>query len=226
MLRLIFLLLLALNLVVLAWQAWHAPDPAEELVRIEPNERYQLAVAEPDLPESDLQPREPAEPQWRPGGCVQLGGVDGEEALRAFKRLRPELSAHLLEIPESVVFAWWVIIPPDGITDADETLAALEAAGAGDYFLIRSGEGEGGISLGLFSTPERAELRRDRLQERGFSPDIRERERQEPRYWLLMPEGRLAPEVWQADHPEWRLRPALCPGAEGELVDIRRNPLE
>lgn len=218
MLRLIFLLLLSANLLFLAWQAWMSPEREPDLVLVSPGERQlQLADADARVPPSARHA------EWRPGGCLGLGPF---EARNAVERLAAGLglgNPQIREWPTTEVVAWWVMIPSEWVADTEAMRTRLEERGAGDYFIIGSGEDEGGVSLGLFTAAERAERRQERIRALGFNPTIRERTDTVLRYWLILPLGLPLPESL----PEGtRLRPVICPEAPESLVTREAERLE
>lgn len=238
MLRLLFLLLLTLNLGLLAWHAWIAPERGENNLRVEQPAEGRLVLAdiddtgeeagveEPaatDTPESATAVREQAETDWRPSGCIALGGLASEEAVR---ELAGQLGIRSPRIETDVameVIAWWVILAPEQVTDPGEMASALERAGESDYFVIGTGEAVGGISLGLYSSPERARNRLREVRALGFDPTIREREEETARYWLNLPLGiDLSPLGGLPD--DVGLRPALCPSEPDALVTRPEEP--
>lgn len=238
MLRLLFLLLLALNLGLLAWHAWIAPERGEQTLRVEQPAEGRLVLAESDAADEEAGPDEPApadtvesaatvreqaETDWRPSGCIALGGLASEEAVR---ELAGQIGIRSPRIETDVtmeVVAWWVILAPEQVTDPGEMASALERAGESDYFVIGTGEAVGGISLGLYSTPERARNRLREVRALGFDPTIREREEETARYWLNLPLGvdLSALGGWPDDV---ELRPALCPSEPDALVTRPEGP--
>ncbi|MDQ2070555.1 hypothetical protein [Natronospira bacteriovora] len=233
MLRVIFLLLLAVNLFFLAWQAWLLPETEPETVLVTPpaDRGLQLAeletVTERESPvESDSVPEvvAPSRPSaFDPAGCLALGPF-GERGDLEDHALSLDITApHVHERALTEIAAWWVILPPEAVDDPAAMARRLEEAGAGDYFVITSGDAVGGVSLGLFSAPERATQRQQQIAGLGFDPQIRERERESTTYWLLVPLGLTM------DLPvdgELRLEPSLCPDDNEWLVTREGEPLE
>ncbi len=217
MLRLIFLLLLSVNLLFLAWQAWMVPERDPEVVFVSPSPDRQLALAGSD---SD---RSPIGTDWQLEGCVQLGpfAASGEAEARAEQLGFSAPHIRALSVTETV--AWWVMIPAERVADTEAMRTRLDDRGAGDYFIIRSGEDAGGVSLGLFTAPERAERRRERVQALGFEPIIRERSETREGYWLIMPLGLPLPDSLPAG---LRLESAICPEAPESLVTRDPEPIE
>lgn len=242
MLRLLFFLLLALNLGLLAWHAWVAPERGENNLRVEQPAEGRLVLADIDATDEEAGVEEPAaaetpadtvesaatergqaETDWRPSGCIALGGLASEEAVR---ELAEQLGIRSPRIETEVtleVIAWWVILAPEQVTDPGEMASALDQAGESDYFVIGTGEAVGGISLGLYSSPERAHNRLREVRALGFDPTIRERQEEVPRYWLNLPLG-IDLSALGGLPDDVGLRPALCPSEPDALVTRPEEP--
>lgn len=238
MLRLLFFVLLAFNLGLLAWHAWIAPERGEQTLRVEQPAEDRLVLVDAEDNDSELgadgpQPEDAREPaaddraesdvDWRPAGCIVLGGLDTEEAVRELAARLGIRSPRIRTDVTTAVTGWWVILPPERVTDPGATSSALEAAGESDFFVIGTGEAAGGISLGLYSSPERARNRLREVRALGFDPVIREREEETARYWLNLPLGiNLSPLGDMGG--EVGIRPALCPAEPDALVTRPEEP--
>lgn len=81
---------------------------------------------------------------------------------------------HAEQIDELVSSTWWVHLPPfQTEADARNVLVELKRKEI-DSFYMRTGELAGGISLGVFSRKESAYLWQAALQEKGYSPAVKE----------------------------------------------------
>lgn len=238
MLRLLFFLLLALNLGLLAWHAWIAPERGKQTLRVEQPAEGRLVLAEAggadegagvDDPEpvdaagSAADGRTGPDADWRPAGCIALGGLASEGAVRELAARLGIRSPRIETDMTTAATGWWVILPPAQVTDPGEMASALEAAGESDYFVIGTGEASGGISLGLYSSPERARNRLREVRSLGFDPTVREREEEVPRYWLNLPLGIDLSPLGEA-RDGVGLRPALCPSEPDALVTRPQEP--
>lgn len=86
------------------------------------------------------------------------------------------------------VVNYWVMLPPYHSGEkAAEAVAMLKQRRIRDLFIVRSGEYENAVSLGVFSTRERAETRYQQiidLKARLRKPAIELRERPIDAYWI------------------------------------------
>jgi hypothetical protein len=217
MLRLIFLLLLSVNLLYLAWQAWMVPERDPEIVFVSPSFERSLALAGSESAPS------PIHPDWQLEGCIQMGPFDTSGEAESKAEQLGFSAPHIRALPLTETVAWWVMIPAEAADDPGAMRTQLDERGAGDYFIIRSGEDAGGVSLGLFTAPERAERRLDRVQALGFDPVIRERSETREAYWLIMPLGLPLPDSLPAG---LRLESAICSEAPESLVTRDPEPIE
>jgi hypothetical protein len=75
---------------------------------------------------------------------------------------------------------YWVYMPAMPVAQAHRIVAELDAKGMTDYYIGKQNY----ISLGIFSTREKAETRRAQLAKLGFDADLRRRYRTADVYWL------------------------------------------
>jgi hypothetical protein len=101
---------------------------------------------------------------------------------------------------------YWVYIPPLGTRAAADAMAAeMRAKGAGELFIVTAAEQRHAISLGLFSTADRADQRAAELGKLGYRPRVAERFRDSAVYWLDLrePQGwRFEPDASGGGLPE------------------------
>lgn len=125
-----------------------------------------------------------------PGGgllCVAVGPFDDRvQADGVAEKLRG--AGIVLEVREEsgqLRTGYWVHLPPFPSVEAAEKAAAdLRQRGAGELFVVTASEQLHAISLGLFSTPERADQRAAEVGELGYRPRIAERFREGAVFWL------------------------------------------
>jgi hypothetical protein len=107
--------------------------------------------------------------------CAASDGVLAPEGVEAFlavvKRLGGQGSAEIIEVP--VAYTWWVHLPPFSDEAAAKVVLDELQAKKIDSFYMRTGELLGGISLGVFSREESADVARRDLQKKGYKPEIR-----------------------------------------------------
>lgn len=119
--------------------------------------------------------------------CVSLGPFDQLDAAEvALARLADRgYQARLRETGGQIRSGFWVYIPPLGSRNAAKEIdSQLREKGVTDLFIVTGSENRNAISLGLFSTAERADQRAAEIGRMGFSPQIAERFRDATVYWL------------------------------------------
>lgn len=80
---------------------------------------------------------------------------------------------------------FWVYLPPfTSREDAKIVAARLREQGIEDMFIVSDAENRNAISLGLYSTAERADRRAAFMGKLGYTPRIAERFRDATLYWL------------------------------------------
>lgn len=128
---------------------------------------------------------EAAEPQpW----CANLGQFELESEARALlgQLNAMNVQATLKSNRVPVASTFWVYLPPFATEAAAfAKLEELQDKSIDSYYM-RSGELAGGISLGVFSRRESAEVAQTTLARRGYQASIGEVFRQEVRWWLVL----------------------------------------
>lgn len=203
--RLLFLLLLALNLGAGAWllfgrapvRAYPPPtDPGvTELRLLSETPQPTRPVATPAVATTTA----PAQPR---AACSTLGPftttIDMRMAMKA-------LSPHVLRIQyrEEQVrrsHGFWVYLP--AVADREAALdeaRKLVAKGVHDYYVVTAGDSQNTISLGLFNDQSNAQNRLAQLRKLGFPAEVKERVDTEPAYWIdfaVPPEASFAWQSW------------------------------
>ncbi|GGA10303.1 SPOR domain-containing protein [Dyella caseinilytica] len=225
-LRLLFVLLIALNIAVGAWlllgqndtRAHFATDPGvpklhllSELPPPATTTAHAASIAAPASASPVAAPvattasantPQPASPNALSYTCMALGPFATQEDLRiARSALGSEVQrmrARQEQTQQSK--GWWVHLPPS----ATHTAALAQARQLGahniqDYFVVGSGDNENTVSLGLFKDPANARKRRDEIVAAGFPAQMSERTETVPEYWLdLIPVD--------SNHFDWRSR--------------------
>lgn len=201
--RLLFLLLVALNLGAGAWLLFGrmpsrplppAADPGVAELRL-------LSEAESSAPASSASVPAPATPQVAAEACTTLGPfatmVDMRAAMQA-------LSPHVARIQyrEEQVnrsHGFWVYLPATATREAalDEA-RALATKGINDYYVVTAGDSQNTVSLGLFDDETNAQNRMAALQKLGFPAKVKQRIDTEPAYWVDYAVSGDATFDWQA----------------------------
>lgn len=136
--------------------------------------------------------------------CVTLGPLDQETTAVL---LREQLAANgfaasISSTGGQIRSGYWVYLPPFGTrAEALRTQDQLREKGVEDLFIVTGDEQRNAISLGLFSTADRADQRAAQIGRLGYSPRIAERFRDATVYWLNWresPDATLSPDMLRA----------------------------
>jgi hypothetical protein len=133
--------------------------------------------------------------------CATAGAFPDEQAAVGFRSAIVDLGGKglLVSKDEPVSSTWWVYLPAfSSEAEARTVLAVLQEKRIDSYYM-RTGELVGGISLGVFSREESANLARQQLAGRGYQASIKQIFRYEPRFYV---EIELPDEALRR-RPEW-----------------------
>jgi hypothetical protein len=208
----IFLLLLAANLALLAWfQNFPSSDGATDS---EPARRQispeMIRVLRDREPAASVAPKPAAKPPAAPvaaqgapapagatsaatgpaapSSCSEWGGFAIAEAPKAEQALAPlALGTRLVQRRSEETAGWWVFIPPQpNRAAALKKTAELKTLGIDDYFVLQDeGKLRWSVSLGIFSSEEAAKNRLETLRARGVrSAQTGERDTAVSKIWF------------------------------------------
>ncbi len=194
-LRLLFVLLSALNIAVGAWLLLGQPyprggsptDPGVPELRLL-SELPQSASA-PLPPIVSPVPATAAAAGVAQRACLSLGPFATPQDLRnARQALAPEVTRmRSRQEQTSQTSGWWVYLPPAASrAQALQQVRELSAHHISDYFVVSSGDQSNTVSLGVFKDPANARKRRDDIVAAGFPARMSERSESVPEYWLDM----------------------------------------
>lgn len=213
-LRLLLVLLVALNIAVGAW-LWLGQDDA-----------HGRSASDPDVPTLHLLTERPAPPASVPASvgtapapapvasapsrqeapatkaavpeaanpsrptsytCISIGPFATPVDLHSARNALSAQATRMRSRQEQTTQTrgWWVYLPASA--SREQALAQarrLSAANIGDYFVVGSGGQPNTISLGLFKDPANARKRRDEVVAAGFPAQMIERTETVPEYWL------------------------------------------
>jgi hypothetical protein len=191
-LRLLFVLLTALNIAVGAWLLLGQPyarggtpsDPGVAELRLLselPQPGPAATAAAPATPAVATPSRNLSY------SCLALGPFATPQDLRNARQALSAQSTRMRSRQEqaSQTSGWWVYLPAAG--NRAQALAVarrLAARNIDDYFVVSSGDQPNTISLGLFKDPANARKRRDEVVAAGFPARMNERSESVPEYWL------------------------------------------
>ncbi len=189
-LRLLFVLLSALNIAVGAWLLLGQPY------------NHVRAPTDPGVPELHLLSEMPAAgvASSAPGtptgqaadashnySCMALGPFDTPQGLRAARQALGPRVARMRSRQEQTnqPTAWWVHLPAAANrAGALEQARQLGARNIDDYFVVGSGDQANTVSLGLFRDLANARKRVNEVVAAGFPARMSERSDNTPEYWL------------------------------------------
>ncbi|WEN15009.1 SPOR domain-containing protein [Rhodanobacter sp. AS-Z3] len=187
-LRLLFVLLTALNIAVGAWLLLGQPyahgglptDPGVTELRL----LSEMPTATRALANAGAALTQPANLN---SSCVALGPFATPQDLRNARQALAGQATRMRARQEqtSQASGWWVYLPAAANrAKALEVARRLSARNINDYFVVNSGDQSNTISLGLFKDPANARKRRDEVAAAGFDPRLTERSETVPEYWL------------------------------------------
>ena len=193
-LRLLFVLLSALNIAVGAWlllgqpytRGGSATDPDVQELRLLSELPEPAATAPASRPIAA--PATSAPQRALSYTCLALGPFATPQDLRNARQTLAAQATRMRSRQEqaSQTSGWWVYLPSAGSRAQALALARqLGAHNIGDYFVAGStGDQANTISLGLFKDPANARKRRDDVIAAGFPARMSERSESVPEYWL------------------------------------------
>ncbi|MGH8124957.1 MAG: SPOR domain-containing protein [Rhodanobacteraceae bacterium] len=220
--RLLFLLLVALNLGAGAWLAFgRVPKPVlspptdpgvPELRLLSETRRTRATV--PATGKATGVPRVR-------DTCETLGPFTTTVDMRAvMQTLLPRVARiQYREEQVSRSHGYWVYLPATPSREAalDEA-RQLAAKGIHDYYVVTAGDSQNTISLGLFNDQSNARNRLAKVQALGFPAKVEQRIDMEPAYWVdyAVPAGRgFRWQTWVPGRSDLQSKPIDCFGTSG-----------
>jgi hypothetical protein len=206
MIRILVMVLVAVNLLYFGWTHWVDNDAT----------RLTAVAATPRKPNPAVVPAPAAPPP-----CATLGPfVDELQALQALQKLEAAgWSVLRRETAETVHEGWWVYVPNADANQQARTLRSLRAAGIRDAFAMPD-DPEFRVSVGIFTEENRAEDRAAQVQKLKLDALVSQRQRDQALVWFDVPgvaretlsDGRLATAGIVLD----KLRVESCPVANAD----------
>jgi hypothetical protein len=248
--RAVFLVLLSANVLFLAWARWidaprdaGAQDSLSRLPRLQlvsesspgpkpTSATFSSATASRPILQMSFRPAEPGQT------CTSLGPFSEIVSAARAAGLLTQRGFHLQQRAEEgeTIEGYWVFV---GGMQSDEEVAQvvgrLEKSGFNDAHIMRNYSTNRRVSVGMFSTRERAEKRAAAVRDMGLQPEIGERRFPGTVYWVDVTLKRgpgikqLLPEYLFADigHAKVAMQPCprglLEPGAPLHAPDDDRD---
>lgn len=199
-LRLLFVLLIALNIAVGAWlmlgqddaHGRSISDPGVPVLRLlsdqpPPSTATTVVSAATAAMPASSSPTPPALPSSTSYSCMSLGPFATPQDLREARTRLTAQSVRMRSREEQTTQSrgWWVYLPASGSrAQAIEQARQLGAHHITDYVVVNSGDQPNAVSLGVFKDPDNARKRRDEVAAAGFHAQMIERTERVPEYWL------------------------------------------
>jgi SPOR domain len=206
--RMLFLLLLALNIGVGCW-LYFAPQAATaQLPATDPGVPKLVLLSELEHPgdanAAELASAPESVADLRNDTCRSVGPFATQADMRAaLNALTPLVSRiQYREANATETRGYWVYLPPMGSREQALGIARqLSAKGVRDYYVVTAGDQQNTISLGLFRDKGNADKRRSEVAALGFEPELVTRTEELPVYWVDF--------ATDPQHPvDWRTRVA------------------
>lgn len=202
--RILFLLLLALNIGVAAW-LFLAPQPqARAFAPMDPGVAELTLLSERDrggeASAAELASAPESAADLRNETCVSIGPfptqADMRAALNSLTPLVPRIQYRDAHTTETRGF--WVFLAAQPSREKALTLArALSSKGVRDYYVVTAGDQQNTISLGLFHEQANAQKRVNEIAALGFAPQLIARTEDLPVYWIDFAENGTHPVDWR-----------------------------
>lgn len=217
-LRVLFLLLLALNIGGALWIAFSPPPLAAVVVVADPGVPVLTLLSEnetdPIATSAELVEAPQPSTAIASDNCFSLGPFATQSDLRAaLNRLTPSVKrTRTRDTRVSQARGYWVFL--GGMKSREEALGVartLSSKGVRDYYVVTAGDQQNTVSLGLFREKANAERRRAEITGMGFEPELIQRTEEMPVYWL---------DYASAPGPEIDWRSRLPAGA-----DLQQQPI-
>ena len=217
--RVLFLLLLALNIGGACWIAF-APQAAVPVrAASDPGVPALVLLSERDAQTSPVQGTSPADdPGTALSGsdaCHSIGPFQTQSDMRATLNSLTPLVKRIQYRDERATQSrgFWVFLAAMKTReDALGVARQLSAKGVRDYYVVTAGEQLNTISLGLFREQANAERRKAEIAAMGFDPQLIQRTEELPVYWIDY--ARAADSSF-----DWRGHVANVNGLEERTID-------
>lgn len=188
--RVLFLLLLALNIGGACWLVF-AKKPVDAASATDPGVPKLQLLSERDgggpLQSAELAGPAETAAERANDHCRTIGPFPTQADLRAAMNALTPMTKRIQfhETRTTQTRGHWVYLPAMPTREqALATARSLSAKGVRDYYVVTAGDQQNTISLGLFREPANAEKRRAEITALGFSPQVNTRTEDTPQYWI------------------------------------------
>jgi cell division septation protein DedD len=217
--RMLFLLLLALNIGVGCWLFFAPDSAATALPATDPGvpKLVLLSEQEPatESNAAELASAPESSADLRNDRCSSIGPFATQADVRgALNALTPLVSRiQYREAHATETRGYWVYLPAtSGREQALGIARQLSAKGVRDYYVVTAGDQQNTISLGLFRDKGNADKRRNEVAALGFNPELVTRTEELPVYWVDFATDAQRPVDWRTRVAQRDLReePVTC----------------
>lgn len=209
MTRVLFLLLLTLNVATAAWWLLRPSVPSTPFTPTDPGVPALVLLSERDavaMSQAAASAQAAAAANPGSGVCYSTGPLVDERELATTTDRLNALTARLQvrRTNVRVVRGYSVYLPAYDSRDQALTAARqLSAAGLRDYYVVTAGDQENTISLGLFRQEANARRRLQQVEALGFRASLGERADDQEQFWIDF-------DPLAETGEEWRQLPALA----------------
>lgn len=203
--RVLFLLLLALNIGAACWLYFAPRAPTGEPQAADAGVARLVLLSETDhAPPAPAVVPAPHSAGSNAQSCLSIGAFTTQADVRAAVKSLTPLVARIQfrETRVTEVRGYWVYLPaPANRERALDVARQLSSKGISDYYVVTAGEQPNAISLGLFHEVGNAEKRLGEIRALGFKPEMTQRSDEVPIYWVDVAQAGDGPLDWRAHVP-------------------------
>ena len=203
--RIVFLLLLALNIGVGCWLYFAPQSNASQLPATDAGVPKLALLSEQEhggeANAAELASAPESTADLGNDTCTSIGPFATQADMRgALNALTPLVSRiQYREAHSTETRGYWVYLPALASREQALTIARqLSAKGVRDYYVVTAGDQQNTISLGLFRDKGNADKRRNEVAALGFAPDLVTRTEELPVYWVDFASDPQHPVNWRA----------------------------
>ena len=211
--RIVFLLLLALNIGVGCWLYFAPQSSASQLPATDSGVPKLVLLSEQEhageANAAELATAPESTADLRNDTCMSIGPFGTQADMRgALNALTPLVSRiQYREAHATETRGYWVYLPAMASREQALTIARqLSAKGVRDYYVVTAGDQQNTISLGLFRDRGNAEKRRNEVAALGFVPELITRTEELPVYWVDFASDPAHPLNWRTHVTQRDLR--------------------
>jgi cell division septation protein DedD len=217
--RVLFLLLLALNIGGACWIAFAPRTISPARPPTDPGVAELVLLSERDAPPTGAKPAASTERSVAQANasdvCRSIGPFQTQSDMRATLNALTPLVQRIQYRDERATQSrgFWVFLA--AMKTREEALGVarkLSAKGVRDYYVVTAGEQLNTISLGLFREQANAERRKAEIAGLGFEPQLIQRTEELPVYWIDYASD-------ASSSFNWRAHVANANGMEERVID-------